>query len=60
MRLSFAGGVIVAAVLVALVIAYSTLFTVHQTRQAIVVRLGQPVDVVTDPGLNYKYPLIEP
>jgi membrane protease subunit HflC len=59
MRLSFAGGAIVAAVLVALVIAYSTLFTVHQTRQAIVVRLGQPVDVVTDPGLNYKYPLIE-
>ena len=59
MRLSFAGGVIVAAVLVALVIVYSTLFTVHQTRQAIVIRLGQPVDVVTDPGLNYKYPLIE-
>jgi modulator of FtsH protease HflC len=55
----FAGGVIVAAVLVALVTAYSTLFTVHQTRQAIVVRFGQPVDVVTDPGLNYKYPLIE-
>jgi len=59
MRLSFAGGVIVAAVLVALVIAYNTLFTVHQARQAIVVRFGQPVDVVTDPGLNYKYPLIE-
>jgi modulator of FtsH protease HflC len=59
MRLSFAGGVIVATVLVALVIAYSTLFMVHQTRQAIVVRFGQPVDVVTDPGLNYKYPLIE-
>jgi membrane protease subunit HflC len=59
MRLSFAGGAIVAAVLVALAIAYSTLFTVHQTHQAIVVRLGQPVDVITDPGLNYKYPLIE-
>src|SRR5215831_12721850 len=59
MRLSFAGGAIVAAVLVALVIAYSTLFTVHQTRQAIVARLGQPVDVATEPGLNYKYPLIE-
>jgi modulator of FtsH protease HflC len=58
MRLSFAG-IIVAAVLLALVIAYSTLFTVHQTHQAIVVRLGQPVHVVTDPGLNYKYPLIE-
>jgi modulator of FtsH protease HflC len=56
MRLSFAASVIV---LLALVIAYSTLFTVHQTHQAIVVRLGQPVHVITDPGLNYKYPLIE-
>jgi modulator of FtsH protease HflC len=59
MRLSFAVSVIVAAVLLALMIAYSTLFTVHQTHQAIVVRLGQPVHVVTDPGLNYKFPLIE-
>jgi modulator of FtsH protease HflC len=59
MRLSFATSVIVAAVLLALVIAHSTLFTVHQTHQAIVVRLGQPVHVITDPGLNYKYPLIE-
>src|SRR5215467_8385518 len=59
MRLSFAGGVIVAAVLVAVVVAYSTLFTVYQTRQALVVRLGEPIREITQPGLNVKYPLID-
>jgi modulator of FtsH protease HflC len=39
---------------VLLIVAYGTLFTVYQTRQALVVRLGQPIRVVTEPGLNYK------
>ena len=34
--------------------AGSSLFTVYQTQQAIVVRLGEPVRVVTEPGLNFK------
>ncbi|MEA2987949.1 MAG: modulator of FtsH protease HflC [Alphaproteobacteria bacterium] len=59
MRLNLAGGIIAAFVLAALVIGYSTLFTVYQTRQALVVRLGQPVRVVTEPGLNVKIPLID-
>jgi len=59
MRLNFVGGAIAATVLVALVVAYSTLFTVYQTRQALVVRLGQPVRVITEPGLNVKIPLID-
>jgi membrane protease subunit HflC len=59
MRLNFVGGVIAFLILVALVLAYSTLFTVYQTRQAIVVRFGQPVRVVTEPGLNFKWPLID-
>jgi modulator of FtsH protease HflC len=59
MRLNLAGGILAALVVVALIVAYSTLFTVYQTRQALVVRLGQPVRVVTEPGLNYKVPLID-
>ena len=59
MRLNLLGGALAALVLVALIIAYSTLFTVYQTRQALVVRLGQPVRVVTDPGLHFKVPLID-
>ena len=59
MRLNLAGGIVAALIIVALIVAYGTLFTVYQTRQALVVRLGQPVRVVTDPGLHSKIPLID-
>src|SRR5438874_6224027 len=59
MKLNLVGGVIAALVLLALILAYGMLFTVYQTRQALVVRLGQPVRVVTEPGLNFKIPLID-
>jgi membrane protease subunit HflC len=45
--------------LILLVVAYSTFFTVYQTRQALVVRLGKPVRVITEPGLNAKIPFID-
>ncbi len=44
---------------VAIVIGFGAVFTVEQTQQAIVVRLGEPVRVVTDPGLNFKVPFID-
>jgi membrane protease subunit HflC len=59
MRPGLFGGVVAALVIIALIVAYSTLFTVYQTRQSLVVRLGQPIRVVTEPGLNYKVPLID-
>jgi membrane protease subunit HflC len=59
MKLSIAGGVLVVVVALAAILGYSALFTVYQTRQALVVRLGQPVRVVTQPGLNLKMPLID-
>jgi modulator of FtsH protease HflC len=59
MRLNLAGGIVAALIIVALIVAYGALFTVYQTRQALVVRLGQPVRVVTEPGLHSKIPLID-
>ncbi|MDE1971990.1 MAG: protease modulator HflC [Hyphomicrobiales bacterium] len=59
MRLSLAGGVIAILLIVAVIVGYSTLFTVNQTQQALVVRLGKPVRVITDPGLNTKVPFID-
>jgi membrane protease subunit HflC len=59
MRLNLAGGIVAAFVLVALIVAYSAMFTVYQTNQVIVVRLGQPIRVVTDPGLNFKVPVLD-
>jgi membrane protease subunit HflC len=48
--------VVFAAVLVAL---YSAMFTVYQTQQALVLRFGEPVRVIEQPGLNFKVPLID-
>jgi membrane protease subunit HflC len=59
MRLNLVGGIVAALIIVVLIVAYGALFTVYQTRQALVVRLGQPVRVVTEPGLHYKIPLID-
>jgi membrane protease subunit HflC len=39
--------------------AYSALYTVSETEQVIVLRLGQPVATVTTPGLHVKAPFIE-
>jgi membrane protease subunit HflC len=59
MRLNLAGGILAAIVLLAVFIGYGTMFTVYQTRQALVVRLGQPIHVITEPGLNFKIPLVD-
>src|SRR5262245_51539723 len=59
MRLGTAGVVALFVIVVAAVLGYLSPFTVYQTQQAIVVRLGEPVRVVTDPGLNFKWPFID-
>src|SRR5215472_3257322 len=59
MRLNLVGGLIAAIIVVLLIVAYGSLFTVYQTRQALVVRLGEPKRIVTEAGLNYKVPLID-
>ncbi len=59
MRLSLTGGAIAVLVLVAIIVGYGTFFTVDQTSQALVVRLGKPVRVITEPGLNVKVPFID-
>ena len=38
---------------------FSAVFTVDQREQAIVLRLGEPKRVITDPGLQFKIPWIE-
>lgn len=37
----------------------SAAFTVHQTNQAIVLQFGEPKRVVTEPGLNFKIPIMQ-
>lgn len=44
---------------VAAVLAYSSLFTVHQTQHALVLRFGEPIGEVRTPGLNVKMPIAD-
>ena len=41
------------------IVAYSSVFTVDQTEQALVVRFGRPVDIATEPGLHFKAPFVD-
>ena len=59
MKLNLFGGVLAVIVIVLLFVAYLSLYTVPQTRQALVVRLGDPIRTVTEPGLHVKWPLID-
>ena len=49
-------GVIVVA---AGIVAFSALYTVHQTQQALVLQFGNPVQVERDPGLKVKIPFVQ-
>ena len=60
MRFGLAGGILVVLAILAVILGYGALFTVPQTQQALVVRLGQPVGApITEPGLHVKMPLID-
>ena len=52
-------GVVVAAVLGLVVLASMALFTVDQRERAIVFQLGEVTEVITTPGLHFKWPFIQ-
>ena len=56
-----AGALLITAVAV-LVVGFlidSATFRVHQTEQVLVLQFGNPVRVVTDPGLEFKIPFVQ-
>ncbi len=52
-------GAFIGALLVAVVLASLALFTVDQRESAIVFQLGEIKEVITQPGLHAKWPLIQ-
>jgi membrane protease subunit HflC len=52
------GALVVLLILLAIV-GMSTIFTVHQAEQALVLRFGRPVRIVRDPGLQFKVPFVD-
>src|ERR1700741_1663704 len=59
MRSPVSGIVTLILLFIVAIVAYSSVFTVQQTEQALVVRFGKPVDVATEPGLHFKAPFID-
>jgi len=52
-------GITLIAVVAVLVVVSLALFTVDQRKNAIVFRLGEPINVIRDPGLYFKVPLLD-
>jgi modulator of FtsH protease HflC len=59
MKSGTTGIVALLLLLVVVIVGYSSVFTVSETQQVLVVRLGEPVRVVNQPGLNFKAPFID-
>jgi membrane protease subunit HflC len=49
----------IAVLVVAFVLAEATLFTVTQTEQVLITQFGDPVKVITEPGLHTKTPFVQ-
>jgi membrane protease subunit HflC len=50
---------IIAIVVVLVIVADSALFTVDQTEQVLITQFGQPIRVITTPGLHLKTPFVQ-
>jgi modulator of FtsH protease HflC len=60
MRSPVTGIVALFVLFVVLIVGYSSVFTVAQTEQVLVVRLGEPLGGgITEPGLHFKAPFID-
>lgn len=56
-RPALIGAAIAAAV--AIIVALSAMFTVHQSEQALVLQFGEPRRVIDEPGLHFKVPFVQ-
>ena len=42
-----------------LLLATGSIYTVHQTQQALVLQFGEPKSVISEPGLHFKVPFVQ-
>ena len=52
-------GVLGVLLAILILVAYFSLFTVSQTQQALIVRLGDPIRTISGPGLYAKLPFVD-
>jgi membrane protease subunit HflC len=55
----FSGAAVLIVVIVGIIILLQSVYTVHQSERALVLRLGEPVRKIDEPGLQFKIPFIE-
>jgi len=55
----FSGAAILIVAVVGIIILLQSIFTVHQSERALVLRLGAPVRTTDDPGIHFKIPFVE-
>ena len=58
------GGILVVIIIAGVIAAFTATFTVSETQQALVLRVGEPIDAVNepgdpDPGLHFKAPFVD-
>lgn len=51
--------ILIVVVVAALITLLSSIFIVPQTHQALVLRFGKPIKVISQPGLGFKFPFVE-
>ncbi len=52
--------IVVGVVVIALgIVVFDSMYTVHQTRQALVLQFGRPIKVEREPGLKFKLPFLQ-
>ncbi|MCW5680733.1 MAG: protease modulator HflC [Xanthobacteraceae bacterium] len=54
-----ATGVLAVVVAIIVIAIYSSIFFVHQSQQALVLRFGEPIREIKDAGLNFKLPFVD-
>jgi membrane protease subunit HflC len=59
MKVGRVSGIVTALAVAATFLVYDAVFTVYQTQMALVVRLGRPVQIVTESGFHFKMPLVD-
>ena len=59
MRIRIATSIIVVLLIIGAIIASQTLFFVDETKQAIILQLGEPIKTIQTPGLNMKTPFLQ-
>lgn len=55
----FSGAALLIAAIVGIIVLLQSVFTVQQSERALVLRLGEPVRKVDEPGLQFKIPFVE-